>query len=80
MVRDETPDQPAQWKKLTQNDHFFHASAFMAIGPKVAEMIGLQSNSDTRMMTALQVVTAPKSADNLIGASNKTIDSPLGIG
>ena len=80
MVRDETPDKPAEWKKLTQNDHFFHASAFMAIGPKIAEMIGLKSKKDNRTMTAIHVVTAQSGANNLIGVSKKRIDSPLGMG
>ena len=80
MVRDETPDKPAEWKKLTQNDHFFHASAFMAIGPKIAEMIGLQSNSDTRTMTSITTAVVSTGATNLVGVSNKRVDSHLGIG
>jgi len=34
MVREETPEKPAVWKKLNPNDHFFHATGFMLTAMK----------------------------------------------
>ena len=80
MVRDETPEKPASWVKLNGNDHYFHASAFMAIGPKLAEMIGLKSKTDVRSMVVTQIVTTQPGGDNLLGISSKRSNYPFGIG
>lgn len=37
MVRDENPEKPATWVKLTGNDHYFHALAFLIGGLKLKE-------------------------------------------
>jgi hypothetical protein len=37
MVRDENPEKPATWVKLTGNDHYFHALAFLIAGVKLKE-------------------------------------------
>lgn len=37
MVRDENPEKPATWVKLTGNDHYFHALAFLIGGVKLKE-------------------------------------------
>lgn len=37
MVRDENPEKPASWVKLTGNDHYFHALAFLIAGLKLKE-------------------------------------------
>jgi hypothetical protein len=34
MVRDTTPEKPAVWRKLTGQDHYFHALAFMTTAIK----------------------------------------------
>ena len=67
MVRDEAPDKPAVWKKLTNNDHFFHASAFMALGPKIVEILNLRDKQDPRLMTGFSVTSTNRSASNLVG-------------
>jgi len=67
MVRDETPESPAQWVKLKGNDHFFHASAFMAMGPKIAELIALKGKGEKRTMIDLQVIGIPDQTENIIG-------------
>lgn len=79
MVRDETPDKPAEWKKLTGNDHFFHASAFMLLGPKIAELIHLKSKSDNRIMTGGHIVSTDRGVPNLIGVGKKSIVKTLGV-
>lgn len=38
MVRDETPETPAKWVKLTGNDHYFHAGAFLAAAVSLKEL------------------------------------------
>lgn len=47
MVRDETPEQPATWKKLTGNDHYFHAAAFLVAGLKIKSHL-LRRTSEVR--------------------------------
>lgn len=37
MVRDENPEKPATWVKLTGNDHYFHALAFLLVGVQIKE-------------------------------------------
>ena len=34
MVRDTTPEKPAVWRKLTGQDHYFHALAFLTTAVK----------------------------------------------
>lgn len=67
MVRDESPDKPATWVKLTNNDHFFHASAFMALGPKIAEILSLRTKHDPRLMTGINVLSMNETGENLTG-------------
>jgi len=47
MVRDENPEKPASWVKLTGNDHYFHALAFLIAGVKLKEY-EQGKNSDPR--------------------------------
>jgi hypothetical protein len=37
MIRDETPDSEAVWKKNTGSDHYFHSMAFNLLARRVAE-------------------------------------------
>lgn len=39
MVRDETPEKPARWVKLTGNDHYFHAAVFLTIAIRMQDAI-----------------------------------------
>jgi len=47
MVRDENPEKPASWVKLTGNDHYFHSLAFLVAGLKLKEY-EQGKNSDPR--------------------------------
>lgn len=38
MVRDEQPEKPAKWIKLTGQDHYFHALIFLTAGMKLKEL------------------------------------------
>lgn len=44
MVRDETPDKPARWVKLTGNDHYFHAAVFLTIALRMQDMLNGMNN------------------------------------
>lgn len=57
MVRDEQPEQPATWKKLTGNDHYFHALAFMVYGYTYRQFADAQVIDDVRF-TVAQVTTS----------------------
>lgn len=51
MVRDEDPEKPATWVKLTGNDHYFHALAFLLGGLRLKEYEnGVHSNPRTTVM------------------------------
>ena len=39
MVRDEKPEQPAIWRKLTNNDHYFHAIGYYLASGEIAELV-----------------------------------------
>jgi len=48
MVRNEEPGKPAQWVKLSGEDHYLHASGMMVIAPKFAELIRFHNKTDQR--------------------------------
>lgn len=39
MVREESPETPATWKKLDSQDHFFHSTGFMLRSMEVREVV-----------------------------------------
>ncbi len=39
MVREEKPEQPAKWVKLTGNDHYFHALALLRAGLRLRPLV-----------------------------------------
>ena len=49
MVREEQPEKPTIWKKLTNNDHFFHALGFLLVAPDLKEVIEYKDKEDKRM-------------------------------
>lgn len=44
MVRDEAPEQPATWVKLTGNDHYFHSLGFLLISIKIMDALLVPPN------------------------------------
>lgn len=52
MVRIEEPDQSAVWKKLSGNDHFFHALAYVLFAFRANEAILYKSDADPRIAFA----------------------------
>jgi hypothetical protein len=45
MVREEEPETPAKWVKLSEDDHFFHALVFFLVAPRMLEMLFEHTNS-----------------------------------
>lgn len=39
MVREEEPETPAKWVKLSEEDHYFHALVFWLVGPRMTELM-----------------------------------------
>lgn len=64
MVRDETPEKPATWVKLTGNDHYFHALGFLFTGIKLRETY-LKLFSDARTKVAVAAVQMDMSGVNI---------------
>lgn len=54
MIRDESPETEAKWIKMTNNDHYFHALAFLIAGVKLKEAY-------------TELYTSPRSSLPLIG-------------
>lgn len=75
MIRDEGPEKEATWLKLDQNDHFFHAGAFLAAALRLSEyqqavgghtgtaiiVAGVNVNGYTRPLTG----NAPSKGSNI---------------
>lgn len=76
MVREESPEQPAEWKKLNPDDHFFHAAAFMTIAPELAEMVNLKIETEVRTQTMAMTVNLTGNIPNMIGVSSKRLETP----
>ena len=74
MIRDEQPDQPAQWQKLTGNDHFFHSLGFMLIGLKIKEVERAKDNQEIRTQSLTSVVDMDDKAGNIFGRGNKSLE------
>lgn len=58
MIRVEEPESPAVWKKISQNDHFFHALGFMLTARKLRPYIDLKVGP-TLSLLGFAVADAP---------------------
>ena len=67
MVRDENPEVEAKWVKLTGNDHFFHALAFLYLGVKLKETERGLSNEEQRTTVAVVGAAVPLGQANVFG-------------
>ncbi len=61
MVREESPETPATWKKLDPNDHFFHSAGFMLSAVKLKGFISMTMD---KPQTFIGVAGATNSAYN----------------
>jgi hypothetical protein len=69
MVRDEQPDKPATWKKLTGEDHFFHALGFLCFAPKIRDLVVIKQKLEVRSMTGILTVMPEQNREGLVGYS-----------
>jgi hypothetical protein len=70
MVRDETPEKPATWVKLTGNDHYFHALAFLAAGIKLKEW-SLGTQQDKRSHVEVENINIGSQTTSLFGIDKR---------
>jgi hypothetical protein len=62
LIRDETPEKPAVWKKLTGGDHYFHAISFYLFAIRLKGAIDELNGEDVRTTVGFggaQVTTIP---------------------
>jgi hypothetical protein len=77
MVRDEQPEKPATWIKLTGNDHYFHAFAFCIAGMKLKE---LEYGLFTDQRSVVSVMGADLHGDDLRSYGIRSRERPaLGV-
>lgn len=69
MVRIEEPEVPATWQKLDENDHFFHALAFMLTATKLPELISIVNKDEVRATVGVVAITTPAPSVVLPGFS-----------
>lgn len=71
MVRDENPEKPASWVKLTGNDHYFHSLGFLLTGIKLKEY-QLAVSQDKRSAVQVAAVNYGSQTAPLYGISKGT--------
>lgn len=76
MVREESPEQPAEWVKLNPDDHFFHSCAFMNASVEIADMVKLKLKEEIRTEVTAMNVVMTSGPSNLIGMSSKRLELP----
>ena len=64
MVREESPEKPAVWKKLGGNDHYFHALAYAYLAVKVftGDYTGSEASREVRSTVFIGGVGSAESA------------------
>ena len=53
MVREEVDEKNAVWKKLTNNDHFFHTLGYLLSAPEAKEIAELKLKEDKRVTVVI---------------------------
>jgi hypothetical protein len=71
MVRDEKPEEPAKWVKLTGVDHYFHALGYMLVAPRVKELERLKAKHDVRSMVLCAPVEVKEGRQNILDIKTK---------
>lgn len=73
MVRDESPETPATWIKLTGNDHYFHSFAFMLGAVKInTNSYGRDQENRTMIAVAGVNMNTNNHFTNLLGSTHKS--------
>lgn len=69
MVRDEKPEAEPEWKKLNNNDHFFHSMALSRLARRVCEHVYTHNSPSLMSTVSLGGLILPGSANSLTGNS-----------
>lgn len=77
MWREDSPEKPATWIKLSGNDHYFHALGSLLVSLKIKDLERVKSKVEIRTMAFYEVAEFPGSKDGLIGKQNKAFVNPL---
>lgn len=71
MVRDESPEQMATWKKVTGVDHYFHAIAYWLAAPAIRELAieaeGIDNSCMIEIATPRMTGLFPAARPRLVG-------------
>lgn len=78
MVRDEKPEAEPEWKKLTNNDHFFHSMALSRLSRRVCEHVYTQNTQSLLSTVSLGGLRMPGSTQTLLGNAGVKRMSLLG--
>jgi len=70
MVRDEKPEAEPEWKKLNNNDHFFHSMALSRLARRVCEHVYTHNTQTLLSTVTLGGLIMPGSRESLIGNSS----------
>lgn len=76
LVRDEKPETPASWQKLTGDDHYFHSLGFLLYAFRLREVIRAQYKEDVRTMLTIGKTNFGEPIPGLLGRKNKTLLLP----
>lgn len=83
MVRDENPERPdaePEWKKLNNNDHFFHSMALSLLARRVCEHVYTMETKTLMSNVIVTSVQLPGHNNPLIGGTGVNRMSNLGGG
>ena len=73
MVRDEQPEKPATWVKLSTQDHYFHALASVYIGIKIKELERYKNDDEIRTQVTSQVISINVHSKDIYGRQIKSL-------
>lgn len=66
MVREEKPEEPAKWVKLSGNDHYFHALAFLTFASKLPLVLTELVSNESRSCIAISGLNMVQPASSLL--------------
>lgn len=79
MVRVENPDTPAVWNKLTGNDHFFHALAFLFLSIRYVDLVSHMRGAENRVSATILGVMEHHPASHLGSATRRRLPISIGL-
>ncbi|HQT78097.1 MAG TPA: phage terminase large subunit family protein, partial [Rhodopila sp.] len=70
MIREEDPEKPAKWVKLTGADHYFHSLAFLRAATRLPTLMNILNKTDNRSIIIANKVTL-QTPGNLFGRTKR---------